>query len=120
MMRSGFSRGGRRRIPRNDYTSQSIVKTASFTLIGHEGGRTVRMNSGSANTLTVPPASQVPFPIDTFINVEQYGAGQTTITAGSGVTIRSRNGLKMAGQYAVATLHKIDTNEWVLGGDVST
>jgi hypothetical protein len=101
-------------------TATSNVQTASYTLALSDAGKPVRMNVGSANNLTVPPNSSVAFPTETYINIEQYGAGQTTIVPGSGVTVRSRNGLKMAGQYAMATLHKIGTDEWMLGGDVTT
>jgi hypothetical protein len=100
--------------------SASNTQTASYTLVLADEGKFVRMNVASANNLTVPPNSSVAFPVDTVINLEQYGAGQTTIVAGAGVTIRSRNGLKLAGQYAGGTLHKIATDEWMLFGDVIT
>ena len=50
------------------------------------------MNVATANTLTVPPNSSVPFQVGTQVAVRQYGAGVTTLTAGAGVTIRSRGG----------------------------
>jgi hypothetical protein len=96
------------------------TQTGNYTLVLGDAGTTVEMNVGSANDLTVPPNSSVALPTGSFVNVTQYGAGQTTLVAGSGVTIRSRNGLKLAGQYAVATLYKRATNEWVAGGDLTT
>ncbi|TGT76159.1 hypothetical protein EN809_000600 [Mesorhizobium sp. M2E.F.Ca.ET.166.01.1.1] len=87
-------------------------------MIGDANG-TIEMNVGTANTLTIPPNSSVAFPISTVINFTQLGAGQTTVTAGVGVTLRNRNGLKTAGQYAMGTLYKRGTDEWVVGGDVS-
>jgi hypothetical protein len=98
----------------------SNVQTASYTLALTDAGAPVRMNVGSANNLTVPPNSSVAFDVDTYVNLEQYGAGQTSIVAGAGVTIRSRNGLKLAGQYAVASLHKIGTDEWIACGDLTS
>jgi hypothetical protein len=91
----------------------------SYTFALTDAGDTVEMNNASANTVTVPPNSSVAFPLKTYLNVAQYGAGLTTIVAGSGVTIRSRNGLKMGGQYATATLYKRATDEWILSGDTS-
>jgi hypothetical protein len=96
------------------------TQTASYTLVLTDAGKTVEMNVASANTLTVPPNSSVPFPLNTYLNIVQYGAGLTTLTQGSGVTIRSRNGLKMGGQYAAATLYKRGADEWVASGDTST
>jgi hypothetical protein len=95
------------------------AKTANYTAVLADAGQVVEMNVAAANTFTIPPNSSVAFPIRTYINLAQLGAGQTTITAGAGVTIRSRNGLKLAGQYAVATLYKRGTDEWVVGGDVA-
>lgn len=78
------------------------------------------MNVAGANTLTVPPNADVAFPTNTVINFAQYGAGQVTVTPGSGVTLRSAVGLKTRAQYSLGTMYKRDTNEWVVGGDLST
>ncbi len=96
------------------------LQTASYTLVLTDAGKVVEMNVAAANTLTVPPNSSVAFPIGATIEVYQQGAGQTTITAGTGVTIRERESkLKLAGQYATASLRKRATDEWVLAGDVA-
>jgi len=96
------------------------TQTASYTAVLSDAGKTVEMNVATANNFTVPPNSSVPLPIGTYINPVQIGAGQTTIVAGAGVTIRNRNGLKLGGQNAVATLYKRDTDDWVAGGDLTT
>lgn len=96
-------------------------RTASYTLILADASKIVEMNVGTANTLTVPPNSSVPFPIGTIIGVDQIGAGQTTIVPGSGVTIRSAGSLmKLKEQYSSVTLRKRATDEWVLVGDTTT
>lgn len=96
------------------------TQTASYTLVAGDALKTVEMNVASANNLTVPPNSSVAFPVGTIVYVRQYGAGQTTIVAGSGVTIRSRGAaLKLAGQYGEAMLTKRATDEWVLSGDIT-
>jgi len=100
-------------------TVQANTQTGtSYTLVLGDGGGVVEMNNSGANTLTVPPNSSVAFPVGTIVEVYQHGAGQTTIAAGSGVTIRAPRGLKLASQYASAVLRKRATNEWVLTGDV--
>ena len=97
------------------------TQTGNYTLALTDKGKTVEQNVGSANTLTVPPNSSVAFPVGTYVNVTQLGAGQTTLTAGAGVTLRAHNaGLKLAGQYAIATIYKRATDEWVCGGNLST
>jgi hypothetical protein len=63
--------------------------------------------------------SSVAFPIGTQILVYQSGAGQTTLVATSGVTIRSQGTkLKIQGQYGIAGLLKIGTDEWVAYGNL--
>jgi hypothetical protein len=91
-------------------------ETASYTLVLGDAQGVVEMNVASANTLTIPPNSSVAYPVGTSILVVQTGAGQTTITAGAGVTINSYLGLKIIGQWAGCTLVKRATNTWVAVG----
>jgi hypothetical protein len=94
-------------------------QTASYTLVLSDADKLVEMNVGSANNLTIPLNSSVAFPTGTQILLAQYGAGQTTIVATSGVTVRSNGGkLKLNVQYSGATLIKIGTDEWYCFGDI--
>jgi hypothetical protein len=95
-------------------------QTASYTLVLSDADKLVEMNVGSANNLTVPLNSSVAFSTGTQILLAQYGSGQTTVVATSGVTIRSNGGkLKLNAQYSGATLVKIAENEWYLFGDIA-
>jgi hypothetical protein len=97
------------------------TQTDSYTLVLTDAGKMITMNKGTANNLTVPPNSSVAFPTNSRIDVIQYGAGQTTIVAGAGVTIRSSGSkLKITGQYSGASLWKKGTDEWVLVGDIAS
>jgi len=99
--------------------SRSFSGTTDTLLLKDAGG-TVRSTGASAAVITVPPNSSVAFPVDTVINLEQYGAGQVSVAAGVGVTIRSSGSkLKISGQYSAAALHKIGTDEWMLFGDIA-
>jgi hypothetical protein len=94
-------------------------QTASYTLVLSDADKLVEMNVGSANNLTIPLNSSVAFPTGTQILLAQYGAGQTTIVATSGVTVRSNGGkLKLNVQYSGATFIKIAENEWYCFGDL--
>lgn len=95
-------------------------QTASYILVLTDANKLVEMNVVGANTLTVPPNSSVAFPIGTQIMLSEYGAGQTTVTAGLGVTINSAGAkLKLASQYSGASLTKIAADEWYIFGDLS-
>lgn len=92
----------------------------TYTLALTDDGKVVEMNNASANTLTVPPNSSVAFPVGSQILVLQTGAGQTTLAAGAGVTINSKDGnLKLSAQWCAATLIKRATDVWVVVGDLS-
>ena len=92
-------------------------QTASYTLVAGDADKLVEMNVASANNLTVPAST---FSAGTQILLAQYGAGQTTIVAGSGMTIRSNGGkLKLSAQYSGATLVFISATEAYLFGDIS-
>jgi hypothetical protein len=94
-------------------------QTASYTLVLSDADKLVEMNVATANDLTIPLNSSVAFATGTQILVAQYGAGQTTVVATSGVNVRSNGGkLKLNVQYSGATLIKIATDEWYLFGDI--
>jgi hypothetical protein len=96
------------------------AQTASYTLVLTDGLKAVEVNSASATNVTVPQNSSVAFPVGTAIEVTQLGAGQVTIVAGTGTTLRSASGLKLRAQYSSASLRKRATNEWVVSGDLTT
>jgi len=104
-------------------TNKLIVtnrQTASYTLVLGDADKLVEINNASANNLTIPLNSSVAFATGTQILLAQYGAGQTTIVATSGVTVRSNGAkLKLNAQYSGATLIKIAENEWYLFGDIA-
>jgi len=92
----------------------------SYTLVAGDDGKLVTCDNAAAITLTVPANSSVAFGIGTQVNIMQLGAGQVTITAGGGVTLRSAGSkLKTNAQYAVATCCKIATDTWVVVGNLS-
>jgi hypothetical protein len=93
------------------------TKTASATLALSDGDW-IEMDVATANNLTVPPNSSVAFPVGTVRNVNQRGAGQTTIVAGAGVTVRTDETLKLRKQWATAVLVKRAADEWVLAGSL--
>lgn len=101
-------------------TVVASTKTADYTAVITDVATVIEMNVASGNVLTIPPNSSVPFPVGTIIEVYQMGAGQTTITAGAGVTFRAPRGAKTAVQYSTASVRKRATDEWIVSGDVTT
>ena len=92
----------------------------AYTLALADAGKMVTLNNAAAISLTIPTNATVAFPLNTRIDIAQFGAGQVTV-GGAGVTIRSSGSkLKLTGQYSGATLWKKGTDEWLLVGDITT
>lgn len=80
----------------------------------------VRCTSTSDLTVTLPPASSVPFPVGATIHYVQAAAGRIWIVGGAGVTVYAgmrRPATTSLGGSIVAT--KIDTDTWLLSGDLT-
>ena len=91
-----------------------------YTLVRDDAGITKRINNGSGTTITVPANATVAFPIGTYINFVQEGAGQITFSAAGGVTLNHTDShTKSKSRYAMVTLYKLDTNVWILGGSTA-
>lgn len=90
----------------------------AYTLALTDNNKIVTLDNSSAITLTVPANSSVAFPTGAMVNIMQKGAGEVSVTGATGVTINSPNGYKSRSQYSVATVVKLDTNSWVLIGDI--
>ena len=121
---SGVTTGTTRNItiPDEDYTlgradktyiDQNLQTGTSYELVLADAGQIVEMNNAAANTLNIPANSAVAFPVDTRIDVIQYGAGTTTIT----ITTDTLTGeVVSTGQYKAMSLWKRAATEWVVIG----
>lgn len=99
-------------------TEVNVQTSTAYTLVLADAFKMVTMDSADANTLTVPPNSAVAFPANTRIDLGQDGAGQTTIVAGAGVTIRTPESLKLRKQWSKASLIRRAADVWDLVGDL--
>ena len=84
-------------------------QTASYTLVVGDVGKRVIMNVGSANTCTVNDSI---FAAGDTIHIVNKGAGATTVTAGSGVTINSASGLVLP-QYQSGQLVALSASSFL-------
>lgn len=92
----------------------------SYTLVLADAGKLVSLTNASSITLTIPSNAAVDFNIGDQINLYQGGTGQVTVAGAAGVTLRSQGSkTKMFGQYALATLLQVATDEWVLLGNTA-
>ena len=103
----------------SSYSTVSTQSGTSYTFVSGDQEKLIEFTSNSSITVTVPENSSVAFAIGSSLDVLQYGTGQITIQGAGGVTVRTTALAKTRTQYSVVSIIKIDTNEWVLVGDLA-
>jgi hypothetical protein len=91
----------------------------TYTPILSDNGKLVTLDNASSITLTVPTNISVSYATGAQINLLQLGLGQVTVVGDTGVTVYSTPGANFRAQYSAATLIKLDTDTWLLTGDLS-
>jgi hypothetical protein len=93
------------------------AKTANYTAVSSDfsGNKAIEMDLAGANTFTVNSGLTGIEPLI----VIQKGLGQTTIVAGSSVTILSSAGLKLRAQNSICSLIPMGTNIYRMSGDTT-
>ncbi len=101
-----------------DSVTKANTQTDNYTLVLTDAIKAVEINSASNKTVTIPPHSDVAFPVGTTLEIYRRGAGTVTIAAGSGVTTRAK-ALGVSPQHGVARLRQRASDEWVISGDLA-
>jgi hypothetical protein len=98
----------------------------SIILTSGDAARIVKMNSSTPVDLTIPldgfnsGSGAYTFPIGTQIVFTQLGVGQVTVKGQVGVLIRTEGSrITTKARYAVGSLIKLATNEWLLSGNLT-
>jgi hypothetical protein len=101
--------------------SQRVDTSTSYTFVIGDQSNIVACANGSAITATVPPNSDVAFPLGAELAVVQAGAGQVTLTAGAGVTLYAADSeVKTRVIYSMAYLYQSSANNWIVAGDLTS
>lgn len=95
-------------------------ETTAYTLVAGNVNQWVTMNSGSSQTITVPPSV---FTTGQVIYVQRIGAGAVPIAQGAGVTITSNGATSSAptlrAQFSSASILCTGTNTFTVVGDIA-
>ena len=95
----------------------------SYTTVLADNGKLVTLSNAAAIAVTIAPNSSVAYPVGAQINMAQLGAGQVTVSGGSGVTIVSTGATaatpKARAQYSTLTAVQTSTDNWLIMGDIS-
>jgi hypothetical protein len=92
----------------------------TYTLVLADAGKLVSLSNAAAITLTLPQDTDVAIAVGTYVDFYQLGAGQVTVVAGTGATLRT-SGLtaKARAQYSRFSAQKVSANTWSLFGDLA-
>jgi len=103
----------------NGLVSVSAQTGTAYTIGTADVGKLVTVNNAAAQTITVPANASVAFAIGDQVNFLNLSTGTATFAAAGTAVIRSAGSkLKLSDQYAVCTVLKIDTDAWVMLGNV--
>jgi len=97
------------------------VRNSDYTFSMEDVSGFVYHTDAGANTYTIPDNTDLPFTIGTPITISLGGtSGNVTITPGGSVLLRqagtTNTGARTLAANAMATLLKVDTDEWVING----
>lgn len=105
-------------------TTQTVENRANgdYQLILTDNQKLLKFPFSVARNITVPLNATTPFPPGSRVDIMMMDNGQATFVGESGaVLIRSKGGnTKTNGKYTVVSIEKIDTDEWVLVGDLTS
>lgn len=101
--------------------TQNDESGTTYTLVLADADRvSVDIANAAANVVTVPTNASVAYPVGTVIDIMQDGAGQTTITGDTGVTINgvSAGSVAIQNQYGACRIRKTAADVWKASGDL--
>ena len=91
----------------------------SYSIALVDKDKTKLFTSPTAVVITIPSNAAMPIPLDTEFELVQFGTGELSISAASGVTLNSAgNKLKAAMQYSTLRLKKTGIDTWLIKGDL--
>jgi len=103
----------------NSLVAVAAQTGTAYTIGTADVGKLVTLSNVAAQTITIPANSSVAFAIGDQVNFMNLSTGTATFSPGGTAVIRSAGAkLKLADQYAVCTVLKIDTDAWVMLGNV--
>jgi hypothetical protein len=95
------------------------TKTSDYTITNGDKKSTITFTNTGSSTLLVPKNSDQAIPIGTIIDISNYNTtGSVNVAGDSGVSVNSALGSYVK-NFGIASLTKIDTDSWILSGNLS-
>lgn len=107
-------------LPDLTVATQNLQTGTAYTLALVDAGADVSMANSSANTVTLPADATVPIPVGSFGAVFMDGAGATTLTGATDVTVNGSlaGSVTIAARYQGVTWRKTAANTFRVSGAI--
>jgi hypothetical protein len=90
---------------------------STYTFASTDAQAYTVFNSTATITVTIPPHSQVPFPVGTQLTSEQSGTGSVVFASGSTAVVFNPLGTRgTLGQYAIVAFFQKAQDVWTCSG----
>lgn len=110
--------------------NSNFAELANVAIINDTGDHTLELtdnfgyiviDSNVNANVTIPPHSDVAFPVGASIIVYGIGEGVIEIIAGIGVDLNSPDGMdKLKSKYSCVSIVQIAEDSWILSGDLTS
>lgn len=94
------------------------TSSVGFTMQLAQDGKIVKLTNSTSASVTIPLSSSVSFPIGSQISLIRYGTGSVSVVGSGSVAVRATPGQSLRAQYSSLIALKIDSDEWILMGDL--
>lgn len=98
--------------------SDSATAGSVYTLGTSDVGKLLMCAGTASGTVQIPLNSSQAFAIGQKVDLAQLGTGTVTVVGTAGVDLRSTPSAILRTQYSAASVVKINTDEWLLIGDL--
>lgn len=96
-----------------------VTHNTNYTMSRSDGRAVINYNGNGSSNLIIPNNNDEPILVGTTINITNNSlVGSVNIVPSSGVSVNSALGTYVK-NYGLSSLTKVDTNSWVLSGDLS-
>ena len=95
------------------------TSSVGFTIQLAQDGKIVKLTNATSASVTIPLSSSVSFPIGSQVTLIRYGTGSVSVVGSGSVAVRATPGPSLRAQYSSLIALKIDSDEWILMGDLT-
>ncbi len=98
--------------------SNVVSKLGSYSIDLNDAGKVITVDSSSASTIALPTNAELPIANGFKFDVVRLGTGTVVISSSATVLSKNPSAAYIDSQYGRVTVIKLDTNTWLVTGDV--